>query len=273
MASGGPLEPSVQPDPLTAERSDTTPAERSGAMAEGPGDAAATGSVALAETILGHHFARPDLLSEALTHRSALAQRPAGVKAGVRGAGSNERLEFVGDRVLGLLVAEWLAERFPAEQEGDLGRRLAHLVAQPVLAGVAEQIGLAAALQVAPGEVRAGVKRLSTVLADAMEAVIGALYLDGGIAPARAFVRRAWDAAMQAQPAPPKDAKTALQEWAQARGLELPDYQITTRAGPPHAPIFTITVAVGGQTGSGTAGAKRSAEQAAATDLLGKLAS
>ena len=104
------------------------------------------------EAILGHHFPRPELLREALTHRSALHRAAAAPR------GSNERLEFIGDRVLGLVMAEWLAERFPREQEGDLGRRLAYLVSQPVLAAVAEAIGLAAALSVAPGEAKAGVQ-------------------------------------------------------------------------------------------------------------------
>src|ERR1700722_9376919 len=124
------------------------------------------------EAILGHVFQRPELLAEALTHRSAAQGRG-------RHKASNERLEFIGDRVLGLAMAEWLAERFPHEQEGDLGRRLAYLVSQPVLAGVAETIGLAAALSVAPGEARAGVTKRATVMADALEAALGALYLDG----------------------------------------------------------------------------------------------
>jgi dsRNA-specific ribonuclease len=104
--------------------------------------------------------------------------------------------DVVGDRVLGLLMAEWLAERFPREQEGDLGRRLALLVSQPVLAAVAEEIGLGEALSVAPGEVKAGVRRRATVLADALEAALGALYLDGGLERAREFVQRAWDGVM-----------------------------------------------------------------------------
>ncbi|MCW3476155.1 ribonuclease III [Rhodovastum sp. RN2-1] len=225
-------------------------------------------AVASAEAILGHSFARPDVLREALTHRSAAHGQRAGRQ---KGAGSNERLEFVGDRVLGLLIAEWLAERFPREQEGELGRRLAHLVSQPVLATIAEASGLPAVLSVAPGESRAGVRRRATVLADAMEAAIGALYLDGGIEPARRFVRRAWDTAMTAQAAPPKDAKTALQEWAQGRGHDLPAYKVVSREGPPHAPVFVISVTVDGRTGTGTAGTKRAAEQDAASDLLGKL--
>jgi ribonuclease-3 len=217
------------------------------------------------ETILGYEFSRPGLLREAMTHRSALGGRG---KTRASRKVSNERLEFVGDRVLGLVMAEWLAERFPKEQEGELGRRLASLVSQPVLATVAEAIGLGAVLSVAAGEARAGVRRRGTVLADALEAALGALYLDGGLAPARDFVRRAWDSAMIAQAEPPKDAKTALQEWVQKRGLELPAYVVASRTGPPHAPEFVVTVAVGGASGTGSAGNKRAAEQLAAQDLL-----
>lgn len=213
-----------------------------------------------AEALLGHHFARPELLSHALKHRSAAP-----------GLGSNERLEFVGDRVLGLLVAEWLVERFPAEAEGALGPRFATLVAQPALAEIAEAEGLAALLDVGAGEARAGVRRRATVLADAMEAVIGALFLDAGLVPARSFVRRVFAAAIEAQHTPPKDPKAALQEWAQARGLPLPHYVIADRQGPPHLPIFTVHVALDGALGSGTAGTKREAEQRAARDLLGRL--
>ena len=216
------------------------------------------------ESILGHRFARPALLKEALTHRSALSSRNPGKV-------SNERLEFIGDRVLGLVMAEWLAERFPREQEGDLGRRLGHLVSQPVLAGVAEAIGLDDLLSVSPGEARAGVRRRATVLADALEASLGALYLDAGLDPARAFVRRAWAAAMDANAEPPRDAKTSLQEWAQKRGLDLPSYAVTERSGPPHAPVFVVTVSVADRQASGTAGSKRAAEQRAAEALLGVL--
>ncbi len=216
------------------------------------------------EELLGHRFSRPDLLREALTHRSAARRGPLG-------AASNERLEFMGDRVLGLLVSEWLVERFPAEQEGELGRRLAHLVSQPVLASVAETMGLGAALSVSPSEAKAGVKQRATVLADALEATLGALFLDGGLDAARGFVRRAWGQAMSAQAEPPKDAKTTLQEWAQKRGLDLPAYALVQRSGPPHAPEFTITVSVSGHSGSGTAGTRRAAEQLAAQELLRRL--
>jgi ribonuclease-3 len=217
------------------------------------------------EAILSYVFKRPDLLAEALTHRSAAQGRG-------RPRASNERLEFIGDRVLGLIMAEWLAERFPREQEGELGRRLAHLVSQPVLANVAEAIGLAAALSVSPGEAKAGVAKRATVLADALEAALGALYMDGGLGVARDFVRRAWNEAMTVQAEPPKDAKTTLQEWAQKRGLELPAYAITGRSGPPHAPEFTVTVVVGSSEATGVAGSRRAAEQLAAEALLHRLA-
>jgi ribonuclease-3 len=216
------------------------------------------------EDILDHTFARAELLREALTHRSALPGRG-------RRHGSNERLEFIGDRVLGLIMAEWLAERFPREHEGELGRRLAFLVSQPVLAGVAETIGLAVSLSVSDGEAKAGVKRRATVLADALEASLGALYLDGGLDVARRFVRRAWDSAMTIQADPPKDPKTTLQEWAQKRGKDLPAYTVTERSGPPHAPVFVVTVTVGELSGTGTAGSKRAAEQLAAESLLGTI--
>jgi ribonuclease III len=221
------------------------------------------------EAILGHAFNRPDLLQEALTHRSAVQGR--GYQGRVGTHASNERLEFIGDRVLGLTMAEWLAERFPREQEGELGRRLAHLVSQPVLAGVADAVGLAAALSVSPGEARAGVAKRATVLADALEAALGALYLDGGLNVARDFVRRAWHDAMIEQTDPPKDAKTALQEWAQKRGKDLPAYEVTGRSGPPPAPEFTVTVTAGAFEAIGAAGSKRAAEQRAAEALLAQL--
>lgn len=215
--------------------------------------------------MLGHHFARPDLLRLALTHRSAIAGRP--------DLGSNERLEFVGDRVLGLLVAEWIIERFPAEQEGALGKRLAHLVSQPVLATLAEELGLPMLLDVASPEAKAGVRRRATVLADAIEASIGALYLDAGIEPARAFVRRVWEGVMHAQTKPPQDAKSALQEWALARGNPLPTYKLEAATGPSHAPLFVIAVTVAATTARATARTKKAAEQEAAEALLGTLKS
>jgi ribonuclease-3 len=215
-----------------------------------------------AQALLGHRFGNERILAEALTHRSA---------AGARGAGSNERLEFIGDRVLGLIVAEWLIEKFPAEREGELGPRLAALVSKPALAQVAEANGLAALLAVAPGEAKRGVRGQATVLADALEAIIGALYLDAGLDAARSFIRRVLGDALSQQFTPPKDPKTALQEWALKRALPLPLYQLVEQTGPSHAPHFSIRVTVGDAAATGAAGSKRAAEQAAAALLLSQL--
>ena len=206
-----------------------------------------------AQALLGHVFTRPELLSEALTHRSA---------AGAKGVGSNERLEFIGDRVLGLIVAEWLIERFPNEQEGKLGPRLAVLVSKPALATIAEAHGIADMLSVAPGEARRGVSGQANVLADA---------LDAGLAAVRDFIRRVMEDVVGAQGAPPKDPKTALQEWALKRALPLPVYTVVEQSGPSHAPSFVIRVAVGAASAEAKAGAKRAAEQEAARMLLGVL--
>ena len=221
------------------------------------------------ETLLGRRFVRPELLAEALTHRSAANRARTGATA--RGTGSNERLEFIGDRVLGLLMAEWLIERFPDEQEGELGRRHATLVSRSVLARLAEGIGVARALEVAPHEARAGIRQAANVLADAIEAVLGAAYLDGGLEAPRRFVRTVWGEAMVAQALPPKDPKTALQEWLLGRGMALPSYTTESTEGPSHAPRFTVQVAACGKVGTGAAGNKRAAESAAAAELLGQL--
>lgn len=215
-----------------------------------------------ASAFLGHDFQRESLLAEALTHRSA---------AGAKGVGSNERLEFIGDRVLGLVVAEWLIERFPDEQEGKLGPRLAALVSKPALAGIAEAHDVGAMLSVAPGEAKRGVSTQANVLADALEAMIGALYLDAGLETARHFIRRVFADVVHGQAAPPKDPKTALQEWALKRALPLPSYEIIQRSGPSHAPEFVVQVCVEGICAAASAGAKRAAEQKAAQNLLGIL--
>ena len=212
-----------------------------------------------AQRLLGHRFTQPGLLAEALTHRSA---------AGARGIGSNERLEFIGDRVLGLVVAEWLIERFPHEQEGKLGPRLAALVSKPALAAIAEDNALAEVLNVARGEAKRGVLTQATVLADALEAIIGALYLDSGLPAARDFIRRVMGAVMEQQSIPPKDPKTSLQEWVLKRALPLPEYVLEATSGPSHAPNFVISVRVADALGRGEAGSKRAAEQAAARALL-----
>ncbi|GBQ23374.1 ribonuclease III [Acetobacter estunensis NRIC 0472] len=223
---------------------------------------------------IGHRFAKPDLLREALTHRSAAHQQATsrrGRRSGTKGEGSNERLEFIGDRVLGLLMAEWLLERYPGEQEGALGSRHAHLVSRTALAEIAQRMGLPEALNVAAHEERIGIRETANVLADALEAILGALYLDAGLAPARALVRRWWADFIQAQAKPPKDPKTGLQEWVLARGMGLPVYETISADGPSHAPHFVMAVKAAGLVGEGEAGNKRAAESAAAADLLARL--
>ncbi len=217
-----------------------------------------------AAALLGYQFAAPERLAQALTHRSA---------AGAGGLASNERLEFIGDRVLGLVIAEWLIERYPDEREGRLGPRLAHLVSRSALAAIADEVGLANLLDVSPGETRRGVRHNASVLADALEALLGALYLDGGLAPAQRFIRARFASRIEAQDQfePPKDPKTALQEVALSRAPILPDYQIIAQSGPAHAPKFRVRVMLGDLAAEAEAGSKRAAEQAAAKRLLERL--
>lgn len=212
----------------------------------------------------GHRFARPELLLQALTHRSAADPRRGQLD-------SNERLEFIGDRVLGLLVAEWLIERFPEEREGALGRRFGALVAWDTLASVAEGLDLGAALVVPPGESRAGLTARRNVLADAFEALLGALYLDGGLDAARPFLRRVLAPLVEADARPPAPAKSRLQEWLQARGLGLPEYRVLSAAGPAHRPVFVVSVGAAGRVTEGIGDTRRAAEQAAAAAWLAEV--
>jgi len=210
---------------------------------------------------LGHSFENPALLEQALTHRSAADPRR-------KMLDSNERLEFLGDRVLGLCIAEWLAERFPQEREGDLGKRLATLCSQDTIAPIAEAMGLAAALRVPPSEGRTGLRARATVLADALEAVLGALYLDGGLEVARATIRREWETAIALDATPPVSAKNRLQEWTLGRGLGLPEYSPISTLGPSHAPVFVVNVTAAQRSAEGMGDSKRAAEQAAAQAWL-----
>lgn len=217
------------------------------------------------EDRLGHRFADPALLAHALTHRSAADARGGQLD-------SNERLEFLGDRVLGLLIAEWLSERYPQEREGNLTRRLSALVAWETLARVGEALGLAEAIRIPPGEERAGLRARQTVMADAVEALLGAVYRDGGLEAARAVVRRHWAPLLDATPRPPVSAKNQLQEYTLGRGLGLPQYRLVSAAGPSHAPLFVISVAAGGREAEGAGETKRAAEQAAAEAWLAGMA-
>ena len=217
------------------------------------------------EKTLGHRFSQPQLLRQALTHSSTARDR-----AG-RGV-TNERLEFLGDRVLGLAVADLLCERFPGEEEGALAKRFTALARREALARVAADIGLARHIVLAPGEEEAGGRDNPNLLADTCEAVIAALFLDGGWQAAAGFVRARWEPLMAEDVEPPVDAKTALQEWAQGQGLALPAYDVVERQGPAHAPTFDVEVRVHGREPARAAGSsKRAAEQGAAEAMLDAL--
>lgn len=220
--------------------------------------------VAMLSDRLGHGFRDPALLEQALTHRSAADPKR-------RQLDSNERLEFLGDRVLALCMAEWLSERFPEEREGELGKRLAVLVAADTLAKVGDAIGLPAALRIPPAEGRTGLRQRANVVADATEALIGALYLDAGLEAARAFIRREWTVAMEADATPPMSAKSRLQEYLLGRGQGLPEYVLVSAEGPSHAPLFTVSARACGKAAEASGDSKRAAEQLAAEALLKEL--
>jgi ribonuclease III len=222
------------------------------------------GAARAIEARLGHQFGDRKLLTEALTHSSATGRD--------RARRSNERLEFLGDRVLGLVIADLLIAGFPGEGEGDLSRRHAALVRREALAEVGAALGAARWLVVGRSEAEAGGRANPALLANVVEALIGALYLDAGLGAAERFIRQHWLPRLEAMAVPPRDAKTALQEWAQSRGLGLPTYEVAAVAGPAHAPRFDVSVSLAGfAPGRAVAGSKRAAEQAAAEQLLAHL--
>jgi ribonuclease-3 len=226
------------------------------------GGGANAGSKAGLAGVLGHSFGDAALLEQALTHPSAAS--PA--------RSDNQRLEFLGDRVLGLCIAEALLQAYPDAAEGALAPRLNALVRRETLAEVAAEIGLGQHLRLGRSESISGGRRKAAILADATEAVIAALYLDGGMAAAQAFIARHWRGRLRDLAALPTDAKTQAQEWAQARGLAPPAYRLTARSGPDHAPVFTVEATLQtGETARGEARSKKTAEQEAATALLAQL--
>lgn len=214
---------------------------------------------------LGLPLSPSPLLEEALTHASASsAARPA-----------NERLEFLGDRVLGLVIADALIDAFPDAAEGELAPRLNQLVRKETCAQLAAQLGLGDMIRLGRSEHATGGRRKNAVLGDGMEALIAAIYLDHGLEAARGAVLTLWRPliAETASAPAPQDAKTAVQEWAQGRGLKPPTYAVIGREGPDHAPVFTITATMqDGATATGRAASKRAAQQAAAAALLARLA-
>ncbi len=189
------------------------------------------------ENLLGHRFSDSTLLKQAVTHRSAARSS---FKDGY------ERLEFLGDRVLNMAVAAMLYREFPDEAEGKLSMRHVDLVRKETLAELSQELSLDTLIQMSSGEEQGGIRKSATVLADVMEAVIAALYLDGGEAVAIGFVERHWSVRMRAYRKPPRDAKTCLQEWALGRALPLPSYEMLEKTGPAHAPTITVSVNIEG---------------------------
>jgi ribonuclease-3 len=216
------------------------------------------------ERRIGHRFASPALLEQALTHRSF-------------GSPHNERLEFLGDGVLGCAIAEELCARFPELDEGSLSRLRAELVRQAALAEVARALGLAEFLRVGEGEAASGGVTRTSILADALEAVYGAVFQDGGYETARRVILRTYGARLEHIDAsePPKDAKTRLQEYLQARHMKLPAYQVVAVRGAAHRQTFDVECRVAELelAAQGTGASRRAAEQKAAEALLARLPS
>lgn len=218
-----------------------------------------TADLAKLTVLLDHTFSDASLIDQALTHPSA----------GSPARPDNQRMEFLGDRVLGLVVAEMLMEAFPNAPEGELAPRFNALVRRETLAEIAEQIGIGQYLRLGRSENISGGRRKAAILADAMEAVIAALYMDGGFDIAKGFILAHWSAQVRQVRSAPVDPKTALQEWAQARGMAPPDYALLERTGPDHAPEFLISAKLStGEMAEGTARSKKLAEQEAASALL-----
>ncbi|MGQ9724204.1 MAG: ribonuclease III [Tepidimonas sp.] len=207
---------------------------------------------------LGHRFRNPDLLVRALTHRSHSADH-------------YERLEFLGDAVLGLVVSTLLVERLPQQDEGELSRVRASLVRQDTLHRIALELGLPALLRLGQGEQRSGGRERASILADVAEALLGALYLDAGFEVAQAVARR-WYEGVELRPGLGKDAKTALQEWLQGRRRPLPVYDVVAVHGEAHAQTFEVACRVeGAEPATGRGPSRRAAEQAAAAVMLDRL--
>ena len=218
--------------------------------------------IAKIENVFGFEFDNKDIVLEALTHSSTTArssnQKP-----------NYERLEFLGDRVLGLAMADILYEHFPDEAEGDLAKRHAALVQGTTLADIAREMNLGDALILSASERQSGGALNDNILADCVESLLAALYLDKGFIACRQVVGHLWGERIKIYDTPPQDPKTELQEWAQGRGLPLPSYDIMDRKGHDHAPIFKIQVSIKGLNpvhGSGTS--RRAAEKAAAQAML-----
>ncbi len=214
------------------------------------------------EDRIGYRFKDAALLDQALTHISALG--------GSRNrGGSYQRLEFLGDHVLGLVVSDMLFRAFPRADEGEMSRRLADLVRKETCAEVAHAIDLGSVIRLGASESSAGGRGRTAILADVCEAMIGAVFIDGGYEAACTLITKLWEQRMRTPKRPLRDPKTVLQEWAQARGLPTPTYREVERKGPDHSPEFRVTVTLPGRVGAeGIGRSKRAAEQEAAAAML-----
>ena len=217
------------------------------------------------QAAIGYVFKDRKLLDTAMTHPSALVGTE-------RKRSSNQRLEFLGDRVLGLVIAERLYDRRPTEQEGGLAPRLNRLVSKSACADAARRMNLGEHIMLGVSERNNGGTDKESILGDLCEAIIAAIYMDGGLKPARTFIERAWAEQFANTAARIKDTKSLLQEWAQARGHNVPEYKVIKRSGPDHAPRFQVRVRIGsGEEEIGKGASKQDAERAAATALLTRL--
>lgn len=228
------------------------------------GKKGAGGAMAATEARIGHKFADPNLLETAFTHVSAL-------KSQRNRTDSYQRLEFLGDHVLGLIVSDMLYRAFPTADEGELSKRLAELVRKESCADVARSLGLADDIKLGAVGATTSARLRKSVLGDVCEAVIGAIYLDGDYAAAAEFVTRNWTERMRKPRRPLRDPKTVLQEWAQGKGLPTPVYREVERTGPHHDPQFRVAVDLPGLApAEGIGGSKRAAEKVAASVMIAR---
>lgn len=234
-------------------------------MTKAPRKDEATVELAELERSLGHVFADRSLLDLALTHISAITGLQ-GRKARVH---SYQRLEFLGDHVLGLVISDMLYRTYPQAEEGELSRRLSDLVCEEACAQVAQEMGVIPFMRLGAGEERTGGRQRQAISADITEAVLAAVYLDAGYAAAEKLVERFWRTRFDDRRGARRDPKTALQEWAQARGLPPPHYRLVDREGPDHSPQFRVAVEVPGwEAAEGVGSSKQGAQKAAASAFL-----
>jgi ribonuclease-3 len=250
--SSSPGEASLQPDPTREAAPRRKKRSKAGTKA----------STAALEARIGHKFSDPALLATAFTHVSAL-------KSSRKRGESYQRLEFLGDHVLGLIVSDMLYRAFPSADEGELSKRLADLVRKESCADVAKSLGLLDDIKLGAVGAGAGARLRKSVLGDVCEAVIGAVFLDGGYDAAAQFVVRNWTERMHKPRRPLRDPKTVLQEWAQGKGLPTPVYREIERTGPHHDPQFRVAVELPGLApAEGVGGSKRAAEKLAASVMI-----